>query len=183
MAIKDKSLLRSLDDIPQQVLLTNRLQVADIIAHITKWTGPAVLWQSTFSVSEEFLRRMHFMQQRGEIVEANVILDYKGGQKTMKLWRFIESVFAKSFMADNHSKIILAMGKQSGRKVSVITSQNLTRGNRFESSFISANPEIFDMLLVQWNFIANSQSIPLNELLGSTTSDDSEICLGISTDF
>ncbi|MBD5288177.1 hypothetical protein HDR70_02095 [bacterium] len=179
MAVKDKSLLHSLDEFPQQVLLTNRLQVADILEHILDWTGPADLWQTTFSVSEEFLRRMFYIRQRGKIISANVILDYKGGQKTLKLWHFIESVFDSSFMADNHSKIILAKGRSSGRVVSVITSQNLTRGNRFESSILTTERDIFSSLLKEWEEIAGRKSIPLDELLRSAADNHSEIGFGL----
>ena len=182
MAFKDKSLLKSLDDYPQQVLLTNQLQVADILEHILEWTGPADLWQTTFSVSEEFLRRMYYIRVKGKILSANVILDYKGGQKTLKLWHFIENVFDSSFMADNHSKIIIAKGKHSARTVSVITSQNLTRGNRFESSIITTERNVFSSLLSDWENIAGKKSIPLDELLRQSTADDSEARINLHSD-
>lgn len=172
MAVKDKSLLRPLGQCPQQVLLTNRLQVADIIEHILDWLGPSDLWQTTFSVSEEFLRRMYYIRARGKILSANVIFDYKGGQKIMKLWGFIGNVFDSSFLADNHSKIILARGRMSGRSVAVVTSQNLTRGNQYESSMITTDPEVFSSLLSDWKELAG-QSIILDDLLRDPDSEDS----------
>lgn len=164
MARKDKSLLRDLDISPVQTILTNRLQVADIIEHCLKWTGPADLCQTTFSVSEEFLRRMYYIRKSGLVKSARVILDYKGTQKTVKLWRFMEQTFDDVRLADNHSKLILAKG-ESGRVVSVITSQNLTRGNRYESAVITTDPEAFSSLSEEFDYISKFQALPLDELL------------------
>ena len=168
MPDNDAPVLRSLDDYPNQVILTKRLQVADIIEHVLDWTGPAELWQTTFSVSEEFLRRMFNIAKKGKILSANVILDYKGTQKTLKLWHFIANVFNTAYLADNHSKILLARGRDSGRTVAVVTSQNLTRGNRYESSMLTTDPGVYATLLSDWEAIARTQSIPLHELLGTT---------------
>lgn len=162
------SALRPLDKYPNQVILTKRLQVADIIEHVLRYTGPADLWQTTFSVSEEFLRRMFNIARKGRILSANVILDYKGTQKTLKLWHFISNVFDTAYLADNHSKILLAKGRESGRTVAVVTSQNLTRGNRYESSMLTTDPGVYASLLSDWEAIARMQSIPLHELLGKT---------------
>lgn len=185
MARKDRTLLQDLDAHPTQVLLTNRLQVADILEHILGWLGPSDLFQTTFSVSEEFLRRMYHIRQKGNIVSAQVVLDYKGTQKTVKLWNFIEQVFDRSFLADNHSKILLArQAKATGitKKVAVITSQNLTRGNRYESTIITTDPEVFDSLLQDFTQLSNRKSIPLDELLGRTTQTDTGVWIDIPQD-
>ena len=66
-------------------------------------------------------------------------------------------------LADNHSKILLVKS-ESGKTVSVITSQNLTRGNRAESAFISTDPNIFASLYAQIEDLITNHSVPLNEL-------------------
>ncbi|MDE6717878.1 MAG: hypothetical protein K2J70_06770 [Muribaculaceae bacterium] len=176
MATKDRSLLRPLDEAPAQVFVTNRLQVADILDHVLRWTGPADVWLATFSVSEEFLRHLHFLNDSEKrILSAQLIIDYKAAQKTMKLWEFIEQVFQASFMADNHSKILLVASPDRARLVSVITSQNLTRGNRFESSFLTTDPVIFKSMLADWNSIASHNSIPLDDFLRSTIEGNREL--------
>ena len=71
-----------------------------------------------------------------------------------------------AFMTDNHSKILLVEARD-GRRVSVVTSQNLTRGNRFESTLITTSPQIFSDLLEEFRNISEYHSVPLDEILGS----------------
>ena len=72
-------------------------------------------------------------------------------------------VIERTYLADNHSKILLVKSER-GDTVSVITSQNLTRGNRHESAFISTSPEIFANLHAQVNDLITNHSVPLHDL-------------------
>lgn len=80
----------------------------------------------------------------------NLVLDHKATNKTLKLWAFITQVIERTYLADNHSKILLVKS-EAGDTVSVITSQNLTRSNRHESAFISTDKAFFDRLNEQVN--------------------------------
>ncbi len=121
--------LRPLCDVPSQAYLSNALQVADVLEWILEQVGTAKVWQTSFSISEEFLRRLFFIEKTGRVSEFNLVLDHKATNKTLKLWVFITQVVQRTFLADNHSKVLLVEA-ESGETVSVITSQNLTRGNR-----------------------------------------------------
>ena len=68
----DRIKMRSLADCPLQVLVTNRLQVANILDRIIAELGQSEIWQTTFSISEEFLRHMFLIKQRGKISAAHV---------------------------------------------------------------------------------------------------------------
>ena len=83
--------------------------------------------------------------------------------RTLKLWAFITQVIERTYLADNHSKILLVKS-ENGDTVSVVTSQNLTRGNRAESVFISTDPAIFNNLFEQVNDLIKNHSVPLNDL-------------------
>lgn len=155
--------LRPLDKATSQAYLTNALQLADIIEWILQQVGKAEIWQTSFSISEEFLRRLFFIEKSGKVSEFNLVLDHKATNKTLKLWAFITQVIGKIYLADNHSKILLVEG-EDGRHVSVITSQNLTRGNRYESAFISTDEAIFRNLHSQVTDLIRNHSVPLNDL-------------------
>ena len=156
-------ILRPLKETPFQAYLSNAVQVADILEWILSQVGIAEVWQTSFSISEEFLRRLFFICKANKVSRINLVLDHKATNKTLKLWAFITQVIERPYLADNHSKILLVKG-ENGATVSVITSQNLTRGNRHESAFISTSPEIFANLYDQVNDLITNHSVPLHDL-------------------
>ena len=156
-------ILRPLKETPFQAYLSNAVQVADILEWILQQVGVAEVWQTSFSISEEFLRRLFFICKANKVSRINLVLDHKATNKTLKLWAFITQVIERTYLADNHSKILLVKG-DNGTVVSVVTSQNLTRGNRAESAFISTDPEIFAGLFAQVNDLITNHSVPLNDL-------------------
>ena len=157
-------ILRPLKETPFQAYLSNAVQVADILEWILGQVGVAEVWQTSFSISEEFLRRLFFITKDKRVSRINLVLDHKATNKTLKLWAFITQVIERTYLADNHSKILLVKS-EAGDTVSVITSQNLTRGNRHESAFISTSPEIFANLHAQVNDLITNHSVPLHDLL------------------
>ena len=161
-------ILKPLSSTTSQAYLSNAVQVADILDWILEQVGTAKIWQTSFSISEEFLRRLYFIEKSGRVSEFNLVLDHKATNKTLKLWVFITQVIQRTFLADNHSKILLVEA-QSGQKVSVITSQNLTRGNRHESAFISTDEGIFDGLKADIEDLIKNRSVPLYDLFKSKT--------------
>ena len=156
-------ILKPLADNPFQAYLSNAVQVADILEWILAQVGIAEVWQTSFSISEEFLRRLYFITKDKRVSRINLVLDHKATNKTLKLWSFITQVIERTYLADNHSKILLVKSER-GDTVSVITSQNLTRGNRHESAFISTSPEIFTKLHAQVDDLITNHSVPLHEL-------------------
>ncbi len=69
--------------------------------------GVAEVWQTSFSISEEFLRRLFFICRANKVSRINLVLDHKATNKTLKLWAFITQVIERTYLADNHSKILL----------------------------------------------------------------------------
>ena len=155
--------LKPLADTPNQAYLTNALQVADVLEWILQQVGKSKVWQTSFSISEEFLRRLCFIEKGGKVLEFNLVLDHKATNKTLKLWSFICQVMKRTYLADNHSKILL-VESEAGDTISVVTSQNLTRGNRHESTFISTDKAIFAALHGQVTDLIQNHSVPLNDL-------------------
>ena len=158
--------LKPLGDRQYQAYLSNVLQVADILEWILEQVGTAEVWQTSFSISEEFLRRLFFIEKGGQVKRFNLVLDHKATNKTLKLWAFITQVIQRTYLADNHSKILLVRS-DAGDTVSVVTSQNLTRGNRSESAFITTDKEIFATLHAQVEDLITNHSVPLNDLFAN----------------
>ena len=155
-------ILKPLSEAPSQAYLSNAVQVADLLEWILEQVGTAKVWQTSFSISEEFLRRLFFIEKSGRVSEFNLVLDHKATNKTLKLWSFMTQVIERTYLTDNHSKILLVEA-DSGQTVAVVTSQNLTRGNRHESAFISTDKAIFDTLHSEVDDLIRNHSVPLND--------------------
>ena len=155
--------LRPLSDCPLQCYLTNTLQVADVVEWVLEQVGKATIWQTSFSISEEFLRRLFFIEKSGKVDAIHLVLDFKATQKTLRLWPFLTRVIEHTYLADNHSKVIL-IRSETGQTVSIITSQNLTRGNRNESAIVTTDAAVFATFHASLTDIMKNHSVPLSEL-------------------
>ena len=157
-------ILRPLKETPFQAYLSNAVQVADILEWILGQVGIAEVWQTSFSISEEFLRRLFFIEKSGKVDTIHLSLDFKATQKTLRLWPFLTRVIEHTYLADNHSKVILIRSLETAHTVSIITSQNLTRGNRNESAIVTTDPAVFATFHEALTDIMKNHSVPLSEL-------------------
>lgn len=159
--------LKPLAVAPVQAYLSDEIQVTDILEWILNQTGKARIVQTTFSISEEYLRRLYSIREKGLVSRLEMVLDFKATNKTVDLWVFISKVVDAAFLTDNHSKIIL-IEAVNGRRVSVVTSQNLTRGNRAESAVVAESKDIFNTLYDQLMQIVKAKSISIDDILSGT---------------
>jgi hypothetical protein len=161
------SVLFPLSESPLQAYLTNTLQVADVVEWaMAQMDGQVSLRQTSFSISEEFIRRLWHLQKSGKVSQVELILDHKATNKTLRLWPFLVQTINRLYLADNHSKLILLESDTAGTvtQVAIITSQNLTRGNRHESAIITTDPGVFRKLMEAFTEIRDRHSVPLKEL-------------------
>ena len=163
--------LQPLRDNPYQAYLSNALQVADVLDWALRQLGKSEVWQTSFSISEEFIRRLFFIEKSSLVTRFNLVLDHKATNKTLKLWAFITQVINTTYLADNHSKVLLVRSEK-GEVVSIVTSQNLTRGNRCESAFVTTDLIIFNTLHGQIQDLIKNHSVPLNDLFARRIAAD-----------
>lgn len=159
-----EKIFRPLCEASVQSALSNEVQIADILEWVLEQVGTAEVWQTSFSISEEFLRRLYFITRDGSASAIHLVLDFKATNKTLSLWTFIEQVISTTHLADNHSKVLL-IKSEAGDKVSIITSQNLTRGNRNESYIITTDEAVFDKFLNEVQDLIKNHAVPLSDIL------------------
>ncbi len=159
-----EKIFRPLCEAKVQSALSNEVQIADILEWVLEQVGKAEVWQTSFSISEEFLRRLYFITRDGSASAIHLVLDFKATNKTLSLWTFIEQVISTTHLADNHSKVLL-IKSEAGDKVSIITSQNLTRGNRNESYIITTDETVFDKFLSEVQDLIKNHAVPLSDIL------------------
>ena len=160
-----ENIFRPLSSTSLQSALTNEVQIADILEWVLQQVGRSEVWQTSFSISEEFLRRLYFITKDDKASAIHLVLDFKATNKTLSLWTFIEQVITTTHLADNHSKVLLVQS-ENGDKVCIITSQNLTRGNLNESYIITTDVMVFDKFLDEIKSLIKNHSVPLSDILG-----------------
>lgn len=149
--------MKPLSECPLQAHFGNRLQLFNILEEILSEVGPSEIIITTFSTSEEFLRRIFYLRKQGYIRSATLVADLKATRKTMNLCRFMQQTFDRVAYTENHSKVILIQNE--AHRIAVVTSQNQTRGNRYEATMIVANDEIFLKLYHDIQSLIEHQSI------------------------
>lgn len=152
------------------MFLSDEIQMADIIEIVIEQLGPSILYQTSFSISEEFLRRLFFIKKSGMLNKTILLLDHKATLKTARVWDFCSKVFDESHLTSNHSKVLL-FESETGKKVSVISSQNLTRGNRMEAYSISTDEALYNKLKHTYLEMLE-KSIPLNDIFSERFNKD-----------
>lgn len=120
--------------------LGNTLQLHNLIEWVLEQTGKSQIIVVTFSISEEFIRKIWMLKNKNLINNAILILDFKAVQKTKKLTQFYEKVFDEIRYCKIHAKVVMIDSPKY--PVCITGSQNATRGNRFESILITTREEI-----------------------------------------
>lgn len=116
-------------------LTTGTLQLYHIVEELLQQTGKADLFISSFTISEEFIRKLQQLKEAKLVQHLQLLIDLRSAKKTIHLSWFLRNVANEVFLANNHSKLILIRNDQY--KISVVTSANQTRGNRIECGMIS----------------------------------------------
>lgn len=125
---------------PTTVYVSDSVHLAQILERLLASTGPADVSISTFSTSEEFLRRFFRLRSSGAVRKCTMYCDVRALAKTASLKLFMSSVFDSVMLCRNHSKMMLVEG--GGGSFAVVTSQNQTRGDRFEAGIITRDDYI-----------------------------------------
>ena len=144
MPRKALNILKPLESRPLQTYFSNRYQLADIIEEVLGQIGNAHIIISTFSTSEEFLRRIWRLKNDGRVLSFSLFCDHRAARKTLSLYHFIKSLADNIYLCENHSKVVLLHNAR--HLVSIVTSQNQTRGNRFECGVVSTDNHLFYQL-------------------------------------
>ena len=117
------------------------IQLYNLLEWTLKQTGKADITVMTFSISEEFIRKVWQLKEKGLIRNITVILDFKAIQKTHNIMRFAGNVFTEMYYAKTHAKLVLI--ENDLHNISIVGSQNFTRGNREENGIVLNDPSVF----------------------------------------
>lgn len=99
--------LLPLSECVTQAYIGNTLQMADVLEWCARQIGRCRVTVSSFSVSEEFLRRLWSIRKKQQIESVAIVLDSKATRKTVNLWLFLSRVAEAVYLAENHSKVMI----------------------------------------------------------------------------
>ena len=124
--------IKPVSENPVQAFYTDKFQLFDIIEVVLSQVNHCKrLTLTSFSISEEFVRKIFRFREQFELNSVDLFLDTKAATKVSKLNLFIKNTFDEVYLTNNHGKVF-----DSDPCVSICTSQNQTRGNRKESHII-----------------------------------------------
>lgn len=161
--------LEPLDEVGTQVWLNNNTQIYHIVEAVFRQIGGGcTLINATFSAGEEFARAVHRLKADGLIDYAVEIASATSVQSSVRIRPFLCSIFDEVYLTRTHAKFVLLANDRW--RVAIITSQNQTRGDRYEVGVVTTDRYVYDYLLNRSiEIIRNdSMSIGKNQNYGST---------------
>lgn len=160
-------IVKPLDKNATQTFYGRRIQLFQLLVGVLEQTGPADITITTFSSSDEFLRRLLLLRRMHQVTTATLLTDSKALKKTLQLAHLICNCYEHVYIGDNHSKVVLIENPQ--HHINIITSQNQTRGNRLECSVVSNDPTQYEQLRENID-AACASSRNITELIGRRAS-------------
>ena len=155
-----KDLLKPLVEKPIQAYFGQGLHTLGLLHWILAQTGRASVFVSSYSTSEPFLNGFYLLRQKGMVEKGMLLLDERAARKTVQLEHLMTGAFDNVFLGQNHSKVLLVHNRQW--KVSVVTSQNQTYGNRAESTIVTTDGDVYEQLLKQMEYSIVERSVEID---------------------
>jgi hypothetical protein len=157
---KIEDVLRPLSERPIQAFFGEGLHTLGLLGWILGQTGKACVWVSSYSTSEAFLNGFCVLRRKGLVTGSLLLLDLRAARKTLRLERLMDGAFEHVFLGQNHSKVVLV--SNGSVFVSVVTSQNQTYGDRAESTIITTDKGVFDVLLGQIETLCGEEAVEID---------------------
>lgn len=168
------TIFRPLSSNGTQSYLGTGLHTLGLLTWILQQTGRADVYVSTFSTSEAFLNGFSNLKKEGWINHSMLLADLKASRKTLHLYKLMQTCFDSVYLGMNHSKIVLV--QNDSHFVSVISSQNLTYGDRAECTMVTTDLRVWCDLRAGLRDIVDTKTIQLNELFNRLADRNREMC-------
>ncbi len=154
-------LLHPVRERPIQAYFGQGLHTLGLLGWLLPQMGQSDVWVSSYSTSEAFLSGFCLLRNKRLIRHSAILLDQRAARKTIQLEQLLGAAFEHVFLGQNHSKLLL-LHNSSGECVSVVTSQNQTYGARAESTIVSTDRDVFNVLMEQYTDICGDGAAELD---------------------
>lgn len=134
-----REMLSQLKPDTQLHYLARMYNAHDIFADLIRLSGPARIKIISYSITEFPLRILSQFLEKKIITNLDLLLDFTVS-RTPALKQFAQHFANRVKFTDIHSKIVLI--ENENWQITLISSANFTRNNRFENGIISATEEL-----------------------------------------
>ena len=129
-----------------------------LLEYVLAFTGPAKVFLTAFSLSEEPVRKLLLLKDAGQITELRCLFNDQLKRFKTDILVFSSNVADEIRTVPVHAKVILIEGRFN---VMIIGSANLNRNDRYEAGVICSDQEAFNKMnlsvMLTWQF-----ATPLN---------------------
>ena len=153
-------ILRPISEKPLQAYFGQGLHTLGLLRWLLRQTGKADVWVSSYSTSEPFLNGFVILREKNLIRHSAILLDQRAARKTLHLETLLANAFEHVFLAQNHSKLLLV--RNEAFCVAVLTSQNQTYGARAESTILTTDKAVFDVLMDEFVHLCADNAVEID---------------------
>lgn len=112
----------------------------DMIALASEKIGPAKLYLSTWTITEEPMRVLFGLIQKGLIQELNCLFDYRIEKRKAEAFQFAQVNASKIKLVKIHAKVAVLINEEWA--ITILGSANLTKNPRIEAGVFSSSLEV-----------------------------------------
>lgn len=134
----------------------NEWAVHEVLPFVFSEIGPFHLSLATFNISEDALRPLFFMQDRGELLSCRFLFDNMVKRHKLDIMFFSGSIADMVRSSASHMKVLLCHNDVGC--LSVVGSANMNRNPRHEAGFFSTDRAVYDFYLDYYNKVFNNDS-------------------------
>ncbi len=124
-----------------QLVSLGRWSMHHLLFHLLKMTGPANVYATTWSISEDVIRHIVEAKNQGLINEMTFIFDYRVRKYRPGAY-FLSQQHFKSIVTSCHAKVTIIESKT--HHLTIVGSANYTRNDRIEVGSIFTDKETHD---------------------------------------
>jgi len=112
----------------------------DLVMQLLTIYKPAQLYITTYAIREFPIRQLILAQERGEITNVKMLLDYRAKVRTPEVFHLASMNINSIFLTSIHAKVTVI--KSDVGCVTIVASANWTQNPRIEAGLVSTNKDV-----------------------------------------
>jgi hypothetical protein len=132
--------------------------VHELLPFLFSEIGAFRLSVATFNVSEDSLRPIFFMRERGELLSVRLLFDNNINRHKTDMLCFSTSIADSVRTSHSHMKMMLC--ENAHTRLVVIGSANMNRNTRHEAGIIATDVKMYDFYKSYFDNVFENEAIP-----------------------